>query len=280
MHRLIKCGVVGCGMVFSVLIARGELVGDADRARAFAASQIRIERLRSQEKPDWVAIRREYEGLVPLIEEIDRLQQTDCQAVLQAALEQCAAGERPDVNQQVLAKGLQQVAVLAMTRQMDELAATDPEKRKAAAEVIAAYFEGIRPTLVRRDANFFAGQPTLQRAADAVLARLRAAVSADDLAGVLAARRELEDVLFRTYALSVLYEAQELEKLRASDRAACDVKRAEAQMFYRILEPRIKKRHAAEHEALTALWNGPYDAVSAELTEKLLVQAFEGMPLR
>lgn len=280
MSRVLGRGVVGVCLCLGVVSARAERMDDLNQATAFATTQVRIERLRSQEKPNWGEIQKEYESLAPLVQEVDQSKKTGCHAEIQTALENCARGERIDVNQQILAKGLQQVAVLAMTSQLEKLASGDPAEREKSAEIAAAYFEGIRPTLVRRDGDVFKGKKILEPAADEALARLKNAAPGDDMAGVMAARRELEDVILRTYALSMLGELDEIEEMRQTNREFCDVKRAEAQMFYKILEPRIKKRHAAEHETLTAMLNGGYEGVNGKLAEDCLRRGLDELPLK
>lgn len=280
MNKLILMGVVVACLGFSVLSAHAELVGDLNQAKAFATTQILIERLRVQEKPDWSEIQKEYDGLAPLVQEVDQLKKTGCHAENLAALEKCARGERIDVNQQIVAKTLQLVAVLAMTSQLEKLTAGDPAEREKSVEIAAAYFEGIRPTLVRRDKDIFEGKRTLEPAADEALARLKKSAPGDDMAGAMSARRELEDVIMRTYALSLLREFDEIEKKCQTDREFCDVKRAEGLVFYRILEPWIKKRHAAEDKALTAMLNGGYENMSSKLAEGYISRGLDGLPLK
>ena len=151
--------------------------------------------------------------------------------------------------------------------------------RRAASEDIAAYFEGIRPTFVRRDKDFFGGERTLEASADQALEHLNRA--AEGRPGeIFAARRELEDAIARTYALSVLYEVEEIERLRATDRAACDVKRKEAEIFYRIVRPRVRRRDPKADGTIVAMLTGSYDAMSAKAIEESLKKGLPEVPLR
>lgn len=264
---------------FAVLLAtavccarKGTPPRELERARTFAAAQLSIERMRRQEAPDWSAIREQYETAASVVREV----RSSYDAEIREALDNCSHGERPKVNQQVLAKGLQHVAVLAMTRELDAMADAGPEAREDAAEVVAAYFEGIRQTFVRRDANFFGSKKTLEAAAEEAIEHLGRAAAGE----TLAARRELEDAIARTYALSVLYEVEEIERLRATDRAACDVKRKEAEIFYRIVRSRVRRRDSKADETIVAMLTGSYDAMSARVIEENLNKGLPGVPLR
>ncbi len=248
---------------------------ELERARTFAAAQLSIERMRKQEAPAWSAIREQYETGAGVVREVS----SSYDAEIREALENCSRGESPDVNQQVLAKGLQHVAVLAMTRELDAMAEAEPDAREWAARAVAAYFGGIRPTFVRRDGDYFAGKKTLEASADQALEHLNRAAEGR-FGEILAARRELEDAIARTYALSVLYEVEEIERLRATDRAACDVKRKEAEIFYRIVRPRVRRRDPKADETIVAMLTGNYDAMSASVIEENLKKGLLNVPLR
>lgn len=247
-----------------------------ERARAFAQAELRIERMRKKEAPDWSAVSEEYEATAGVVGEMDELWGTGYDADIRAALEQCARGEDPKVNQQVMAKGLQHVAVLAMMRELDAMAKADAEARRAAAGRVAAYFEGIRPTFVRRDGDYFAGTETLEAAAERAIERLSRAAETGG-GEIIAARREFEDAIARTYALSVIYEVEEIEKHRDKDRALCAVKRREAQIFCRIIRPRVGRRDPKADETISAMLAGEYGAMSAKVIEENLKKGLPGV---
>jgi len=252
-----------------------------DRAQAYAAAQIQIERLR---KPadgpvDWAAVAKQFEITLPVIREIDEANaHLHYEYDLAQALKQCAAGDRPDVNQQTLAKGLQHVTVLAIRRELATVARTTGPDRQAAAMRAAAFFEGIRPTFTRRDGDFFDGASTLTGAADGALRQLAAA--GRDQGDVVGPGRRLEDAICRTYALSVLYEIIAIEKLRRIDRTACDVKRAEALVFYRIISDRVKKRDATADRTIRTMLAAGYDKMDAITLETALTRGLPKIPLR
>jgi hypothetical protein len=227
---------------------------------AYAKAEVTIERMRKETEPDWNAIKAQYEITSAIVKKYDAKLDMQYDSEIRQALSKCAAGEKVKVNQQTLAKGLQHVTVLAIR---DEL---DGKDKAVSAKRIQAYFEGIRPTFIRRDKDFFAENKTLETAADAALERLVKADSADHLT----ARREIEDVIARTYGLCVLFEVMEIEKLRNSDLAKCDVKRAEAIIFYRIIEPRIKKRSPKTAEIISYMLNGNYATMNSAALEKYL----------
>ena len=249
------------------------------KAKAFAQAEVKIERMRRQEAPDWSAIKEEYETAAGVVGEMDELSGKNYDVEIREALERCSRGEEPRVNQQVLAKGLQHVAVLAMREELDAMAGADAAGRKAAAELVWAYFEGIRPTFARRDGDLFGGKSTLEATAERALDLLKNS-AASTPGAILTARRELEGAIARTYALSVIYEVEGIEKLRDKDRRKCDVKRKEAEIFYRIIQPRISRRDPKADETICAMLAGDYGAVSAKEIEKMLRGGLFGIPLR
>jgi hypothetical protein len=226
---------------------------------------LEIEKIRSEKSPDWAAIKAQYKITLPVVKSVDVKYATNYGKELPGAIDKCAAGDKAKVNGQVLAKGFQNVTILGMRQELDLMAA-EPNSIKASAERIAAYFEGIRPTFVRRDKGYFEGKKTLEAAADIALEQL----SKSDKSSLLTASRELEDVIARTYALSMLYEIKEIEELRDSDISTCDVKRVEASMFYRVIQERIEKRSPKTNETILNILNGSYGTVNSKETEKLL----------
>ncbi len=246
-------------------------------AAVHAAAEVRIEHLRKQKTPDWAAITAAYEKTAKLVKEIDRLEKTRYAAEIREALRKCAKGERPKVHQQTVAKGLQHVTVLAIRRELGRMAGA--KKSSGQAAVIAVYFEGIRPTFSRRDRDYFGGRSTLEAAAEKALARLGKAGTSGG-AELLAAQRELKDIIARTYALCVLFEVQEIAKLRDKDRDKCDVKRAEAVIFYRIISSRVKQKAPKAHATISAMLAGGYEAMDPRGLEAQLKKGLPGLPLR
>jgi len=238
---------------------------------AYAKAEAAIERMRKQKEPDWDAIKAQYEITSAIVKKYDAKLDMQYDTQIRQALSKCAAGEKVKVNQQILAKGLQHITVLAIR---DELNAKD---KSVSSERIKVYFEGIRPTFIRRDKDFFGGgNKTLESAADVALEHLAKA----DSAGFLTARRELEDVIARTYGLCVLYEIMGVEKYRDSDLAACEVKKTEAVVFYRIIEPRITKRSPTTAEMISKMLNGNYDTMDSTMIEKNLEAGLSPIDLR
>jgi hypothetical protein len=137
---------------------------------------------------------------------------------------------------------------------------------KADAEKIAAYFEVIRPTFARRDKGFFEGKKTLEAAADGAIERLSKA----DSGNFLTASRELEDCIARTYALSIVYEASEVERLRDTDQPLARRHQVEASMVYRIIQTRIEKRSAKTSELISNMLKGNLNTINSQEIEKYL----------
>lgn len=227
---------------------------------------LEIEKIRADKNPNWADANIQYELTLPVVKNIDAKYATGYDEEICDALKKCAAGEKIKINGQIIAKGFQNVTVLAIRQELDLMAAAKPAGIKAAAKRIAAYFESIRPTFVRRDKGFFEGKKTLEAAADASLEQL----SKSDKKNLLTASRGLEDAIARTYALCVLYEVEEIEKVRDSDIDTCDIKRVEAGLFYRIIRPRIEKRSSKTNEIILNILNGSYGAMSSKQTEVYL----------
>ncbi|MBN1673885.1 MAG: hypothetical protein JXR37_22745 [Kiritimatiellae bacterium] len=275
-----------CGIGLAVaLFACGAAAQDADRAlsieaiRAYAEAEVKIERLRKQAAPDWAAIRAEYAATQPVVKRIDAACGTSYAREIDAAFAQCTAGVDVKVHQQVLAKGLQHVTVLAMERELDALTAGRVPDTGQSAERIRAYFEGIRPTFTRRDKDYFEGNKTLEAAAEQALAELQT-IAGSGQGEAAVARRALDDAVARTYALSLLYEIEEIEKLRDSDRPACAVKVKEAQMFFRIVKQRIERRSPQSAATIAAMLQADYDKMSAATLRAALEQGLAGIRLQ
>jgi len=185
-------------------------------------------------------------------------------------------GKRRNVTQPSLipGKGLQHAAVLAIGRELDGLAAPERDQREMAARRVAAVFEGIRPTFSRRDKDFFVGKPTLEASADSALAALRQA-AASGASTAIGPRRDLDNAINRTYALSVLYEIQGVAKMSQTDRAGCDVKLKEAEIFYAVIRPRVKQKAPDADAALTAMLAADYSTYSADAARQ---QLRKGLP--
>lgn len=249
-----------CSLLIS-LSAQGWAEIPLEDIKAYAKAVAMIGNLQRQTPVDWDTIRAQYDAVSPLIKTMDAAWKVEYDPEIRQAIEQCAAGENVDVNKQTIGKGLQHITVLGITQELNTLG-----KSASAGERIAAYFESIRATFARRDAGFFGGQKTLESAADQAIQRLSAANAAD----LLTARRELEDVMARAFALSVLYEVLEWGKSRDSDPNFCEVKRKEAEIYYRIIQPRVKKRSAKADEIITTMLTGSSQHVNAALLEEQL----------
>jgi hypothetical protein len=242
--------------------------------KQYVKACLEVEKIRAGKNPNWADVNAQYKMTLPIIKNVDEKYAVQYDKEISDAVKKCAAGEKIKINGQIIAKGFQNVTVLAIRQELDLMAA-EPNSIKAAAERIAAYFEGICQTFVRRDMGFFEGKKTLESAADAAIEQLLKS----DKSNLLTASIQLEDIIARTYALSVLYEAEEIEKLRDSDLDTCDVKRVEAGLFYRIIEPRIEKRRPKTNQTLLNLLNGSYGAINSKEIEKFLTSGL-GINLR
>ena len=274
--RIVVCIVAAAVMAAGCGSKKDSSGPELDAIKAYAKAEVTIERLRKQKAPDWDAIGAQYEITSAAVKRIDAKHGTDYDGEIRRALKKIASGERVKVNQQVLAKGLQHVTVLAIMQELDSMVKSDSAGRRGGALRVAAYFEGIRPTFVRRDADFFAESRLLEKTADVAIKGL----SSGDSASFVTARRELEDILARTYSLCVLYEVMEVERLRGSDLGGCDVKRSEAVIFYRIVQARIRKRSAKADEVIRNMLDGSYDTMDSKVLESNLQAGLGGVVLR
>jgi hypothetical protein len=272
---MIAVGFAFAGSVFAQTETKQQTIPDVSMVNQYVKAVQEIEKNRNGKSPDWTSITAQYELALPLIKQIDAKYATHYGDEIGNALKKCAANEKSQINGQVVGKGLQIVTVLSIRQELDLMSNLSSEQKTTSAQKIAAYFEVIRPTFVRRDKGFFEGKKTLEAAADTTLAQLSKADKGD----LLTASRELEDTISRTYALSMLYELKEIEKLRDSDVAACDVKRVEASMFYKIIQSRIEKRSPKTNEILLNTLKGSYSTMNAQVIEKQLTSGL-GIKLR
>ncbi len=243
---------------------------EIDSIKAYADAEVAIEHLRKQKSPDWGKISKQYLETESFVKMTDKKWGTTYISEINEAIKRCTAGDQVKVNQQTLAKGLQHITVLNMIDAMDSIS-----KDPLAGKKLSTFFEGIRPTFIRRDKDFFKSKKTLEKTADESIIRFLKAESAD----LLTARRALEDAIAKTYALCVLFEIMEVEKLRDSDIPKCDVKRMEAVIFYRIIQPRIKKRSPKADEVITNLINGSYKTMDVSVLKKYLETGLKGIKL-
>jgi hypothetical protein len=244
--------------------------------KAFAKAEIGIERLRKAKTVNYQEIGRKYEVCAALVQDIDAAFGTRYDEQIRHALKKCNAGETVEVHHQTFAKGLQHVAVLEIRRHLDLMAKMDADQRKTAARNVAALFEGIRPTFTRRDKDYFNQKKTLELEADKAISDLQKKAGTASFVGSV---RILRDAINRTYALCVLYEMQQIEKIKNSNAATCDVKKAEAVIFYRIVEPDIKKRDPGAHETILSVINADYDSVRSNLLLDALKKGLPGLTL-
>lgn len=252
-----------------------------DQAKAFADAEVTIERMRAQATPDWAGIKEQYEKTLPIVRKIDQVSQVTYEKEIGEALVKCASGEDAAINQQIVGKGLQHVAVLAIREEFKGLTAVkaNAEELKAGVGRIAALFEGIRPTFTRRDKDFFEAKKTLEAEAEKALESLTKAPDQGPDA-VVSGQMLLENAILRTYALCVLFEIEDVEKLRDTDLKKCEVKRMEGVVFYRIIQPRVKRSDPKADETILAMLKASPANMSAATMKDALTKGLPGIPLK
>lgn len=247
---------------------------DYDNAtiEAFIDAKAKGQGLSRQENPNWDEVVDEYDRAMPLVRVIDRKTGTRYEREIADALGKCAAGDNFVVNGQIVWKGMQHVTYLAIQNELDKMANGDAD---AYAKRVSMLFEGIRPTFQRRDRGYFPDAQTLEKAGDAALK----ALEDGDSAGFIAARRDLEAVMHRAFALSVFYEATGIAENHATDRQLAERKQMEAIMYYRIIEPVVMKRNPSGHQTISTMINASFDTVDPEVILSELQDGLGGAPL-
>jgi hypothetical protein len=264
------------GSALAASEAKKRAVPDMAMVKQYVKAQSEIAKDMRSKSPNWAAINAQFKLTLPVIEDIDSQYKTHFTAEIGTALNKCAAGgEEYEINNEIVGKAFQQVTVKAIEQQLDRMGKAKPADMKADAKKIEAYFEVIRPIMARRDKTLFEGKKTLETAAEKAVDKLQT-VSKDDL---LFASRELEDVMARTYALSVLYEATEIERLRDTNRPLAERHRVEASMYYGIIQSRIEKRNAKTNELMTNMLKGSLSTVDSQAVENYLTTGL-GLKLR
>jgi hypothetical protein len=247
--------------------------------KTYADAEVKIERMRKrQPAPDWTAIRAEYEKTLPVLRLVDEQEDSDYEQRIDRALARCAAGEDAKVNQQVLAKGLQWITVKAIEARLTALEHADKRQLAATISEIAAFAEGIRPTFVRRDQSRFNGRKTLESLLDKNLSDLKQAAAAGD-SGVHIAARSLENTILRVYALSILFEIEQIEKHRDVDRDACRVKLKEADIFYEIIAEKVRQRNPKADRTIRNMLASDFSNMNSDLLKELLERSLPGIEL-
>jgi hypothetical protein len=253
-------------VIISAAVFSGCHPGELRKARAYAMAEIEIEYLR--QSSEWSKIKRKLKICLPTVERIDTLHGTDYAVQIPDALQKCAQGENAPVNQQTFAKGLQHVAVLAMRDEMTRI--TEPGN--LAAKKTAAYFEGIRPTFIRRDENFFSSSSVLESGADDALQNLLAENT--DSTTLQKSIGDLSDVINRTYALCVLFEFEDIAEKRGKDLKTCEKKLAEAEIFYRIIKNQVHSKSPEADSMISQMLSDGIEQIDPVTAKAALQTAF------
>jgi hypothetical protein len=254
--------------------ATNQTVPDLAAVKQFAKSFVKIERgIMDSKNPDWAAINAQFELTLPVIKYTDAKYKTQYADKIAAALKKLAAGRgrASEFNGEVVEKSYAQITVLAIEQQLDLMGKAEPSDMKTGAKKIAAYFDVIRPVYD----DIFESEKKLETQADAAIAKLQNG----DKSELLIASRQLDDVISRTYALSVVYEASEAEKNREIHPDLAARHRFEATMCYQIIQPRIEKHSPKTNEVILTMLNGNLNTISSQELEKNLTTGLD-MKLR
>ncbi|UCG12598.1 MAG: hypothetical protein JSU72_19280, partial [Deltaproteobacteria bacterium] len=77
----------------------------------------------------------------------------------------------------------------------------------------------------------------------------------------------------------VLFEVSEIEKYLHRNLRKCDVKRKEAEIFFRIVRTQMLRRDPKASKALAAMLRGPYGGMSSKATKKYFLNGLPGVAL-
>lgn len=246
---------------------------DMKAIKTFTDAHVKAGGLMRQDNPNWKEIRALYESTMPVVRVVDAKNGTSYERELSTALENCESGNDFLANSQILGKGTQHVTYLAIIDEMDKMEQSDAKKAYAAR--VSAFFEGIRPTFQRRDRGYFPDDKTLETTADQALDLL----AEGDSGSYVTARRSLESVMLRTFALSVYYEATGIEENVDTDPDLCRRKHMEAIMYYRIVEPTVEKRSRDADEVIDAMLQSEYSKISSSVILDNLQSGLRGIEL-
>jgi hypothetical protein len=265
--------VVFAGTCFAAPKADNPAVPDTAMVKQFAKSFLEIERgIMGSKNPDWAAINAQFQRTLPVIKCIDAKYRTQYADKIDTALKKLAAGDQAsEFNNEVVEKSYAQITVLAIDQQLDLMGKAAPSDMKAGAVKIAAYFDVIRPVYD----DIFESEKKLETQADAAIAKLQNGNKSE----LLIASRQLDDIITRTYALSVVYETSEVEKVRETQPDLAARHRFEATMCYQIIQPRIEKRSPKTNEVILTMLKGNLNTISSQELEKNLTTGL-GMKLR
>ena len=112
--------LVICGLLIS-LSAQGWAEISLEDIKEYAKAVAMIGNLQRQTPVDWDTIRAQYDSISPLIKAMDANWKKGYDQEIRQAIEQCAAGDNVDENKQTIGKGLQHVAVLGITQELNTL---------------------------------------------------------------------------------------------------------------------------------------------------------------
>jgi hypothetical protein len=249
-------------------------VPDLAAVKQFAKSFVKIVRgVMDSKNPDWAAINAQFELTLPVIKEIDAKYNTQYADKIDAALKKLSSGKSnpSEFNNIIVEKSYGQVTVLAIEQQLDLMGKAELSDMKTDAKKIAAYFEVIRPIYD----DIFESEKGLETQADEAIAKLQKA----DKSELLIASRRLEDILAKTYAVSVLFEASEAVDNIEKDPLLASRHKLEALMCYEIIQKRIEKRSPKTNEIILTMLKGNLNTISSTELEKYLETGL-GMKLR
>jgi hypothetical protein len=183
------------------------------------------------------------------------------------------------MKSQIIDKTIQLVFYNYFQKHLALIGGNNPkDKNLAEIEQIKAAYQGLKYTVIRRS-RWIGRKEELDNQMTQLQAKLLDAANKDDKAQFEGIKKTMDEILKKTYALSVLYEAMKLEKLRGIDPIGVKIKKTEALLFYNILTPQIQAKYPKVHEQMDTMLKGEIKHIRSETVKQLLEQALDGIKL-
>ncbi|OGS21961.1 MAG: hypothetical protein A3J83_00880 [Elusimicrobia bacterium RIFOXYA2_FULL_40_6] len=202
----------------------------------------------AQTKPvDFAALNKIYsKDLQPLVKSLDKEFNSGMDNGITTAISNGKANKEPAYEVQVVMKTLTRVFYLALVRSLE----------KGEIEKALAYNEAAKVPAQRRDKTV-KPCPNLEATLTTAFSALEQASKTGNKMDIMLQKKIIIDTLKKSYALSVLFEVEELIKNREKDPEFVKVKVAEGLTYYKILENDIKNNSPKSNEIIMSMFSGP-----------------------
>ncbi|OGS21924.1 MAG: hypothetical protein A2252_04095 [Elusimicrobia bacterium RIFOXYA2_FULL_39_19] len=207
---------------------------------------------------DYAAMEKVYsKDLQVLVKSLDKDFALSMNTSITAALANAKANKEPASEVQVVLKTLTRVFYLALSKSLDSAEKTnDLNTKMAELQKAAAYNTAAGVPAQRRDKTV-KPSPKLEEALTNAFSALEKSAQAGNKMEFMLQKKVIIDTLNKSYALSVLFEAEELIKARNKDPEFVKVKVAEGITYYKILQGAVVKNSPKSDEIIMNMLAGP-----------------------